>query len=80
MVTEANWKNWTRQEIVPYIDVVLEAFGPRRLMFGSDWPLVTLASTYGRWLQIVRETISQLSDGEQDRILWRTATDAYSLG
>jgi len=80
MVTEANWKNWTRQEIAPYIDVVLEAFGPRRLMFGSDWPLVTLASTYGRWLQTVHEAISHLSGDEQDWILWRTATEAYSLG
>jgi L-fuconolactonase len=77
MVTEANW---TRREIVPYIDVALEAFGPRRLMFGSDWPLVTLASTYGRWLETVREAISNLSACEQEWILWRTATEAYGLG
>jgi L-fuconolactonase len=80
MVTEANWKSWTRQEMAPYIDVVLEAFGPQRLMFGSDWPLVTLASTYGQWLETVREAISQLSNSEQDWILWRTATEAYWLG
>lgn len=80
MVTEANWKSWTQQEMTPYIDVVLEAFGPQRLMFGSDWPLVTLASTYGRWLETVREAISHLSDSEQDWILWRTATEAYWLG
>ena len=79
MVTEANWKGWTRQQIAPYIDVVLEAFGPRRLMFGSDWPLVTLASTYGRWLETVRKAISHLSDVEQSWILWRTATEAYRL-
>ena len=80
MVTEASWSNWTPQEIAPYIDVVLEAFGPRRLMFGSDWPLVTLASTYGRWLETVREAVSHLSDSEQDWILWRTATESYRLG
>jgi L-fuconolactonase len=79
MVTQANWQNWSQLEIAPYIDVVLEAFTPKRLMFGSDWPLVTLASIYEHWLESVREAIFHLSDSEQDWVLWKTATEAYAL-
>ncbi|WP_035354954.1 amidohydrolase family protein [Edaphobacter aggregans] len=79
VVTEAKWDRWTPQMIAPYIDTVLEAFGPRRLMFGSDWPIVTLASTYDRWVNTVRSAIAQLSTSEQQAILWRSATEAYGL-
>jgi L-fuconolactonase len=40
LVTEADWKNWTAQDLSPYLEVVLQAFGPTRLMFGSDWPVL----------------------------------------
>lgn len=79
IVTEAKWDRWTPQMIAPYIDTVLEAFGPRRLMFGSDWPIVTLASTYDQWVNIVHSAIAQLSTSEQQAILWRSATEAYGL-
>jgi L-fuconolactonase len=79
VVTEAKWDRWTPQMIAPYFDTVLEAFGPRRLMFGSDWPIVTLASTYGRWFNTVRSAIASLSTSEQQSILWRSATEAYGL-
>ncbi len=46
MVTEANWSTWTENDLQPYFDVALEAFGPRRLMFGSDWPVLLVAGTY----------------------------------
>jgi L-fuconolactonase len=79
MVTEANWHTWTRDDLQPYLDVVLEAFGPMRLMFGSDWPVMTLASTYDRWLTTVCEAIGGLSPSEQEWILFRTAEEAYQL-
>lgn len=79
VVTEAQWNLWTPQTIAPYIDTVLDAFGPRRLMFGSDWPIVTLASTYDCWLNIVRSAIARLSFSEQQAILWQSATEAYGL-
>lgn len=79
MVTEANWNTWTHDDLQPYIDVVLEAFGPMRLMFGSDWPVLTLASTYDLWLTIVRQAIAGLSLSEQEWILFRTAEEAYQL-
>lgn len=48
MVTEADWKGWNPQDLQPYADTVLDAFGPDRLMFGSDWPVCTLAATSAR--------------------------------
>jgi L-fuconolactonase len=63
----------------PYIDVVLEAFGPRRLMFGSDWPVLLLAATYQAWLGAVSRKLDTLSADEQDWIWRGTASAAYRL-
>ena len=55
MVTEADWRHWKPEDIVPYMDVAFEAFGPQRLMIGSDWPVCTVAASYARpwgWLRI----------------------------
>jgi L-fuconolactonase len=61
MVTEADWAAWTGQQLKPYVDTVLEAFTPRRIMFGSDWPVCLLACTYGRWVETVSQFIGTLS-------------------
>jgi L-fuconolactonase len=79
IVTEADWDTWSDEELSPYLDVVLEAFTPKRLMFGSDWPVVTLASSYQRWIDTVRVAIAQLSPAERDWILAKTAIEAYRL-
>jgi len=79
VVTEADWNRWTEEQIRPYLDTVLEVFGPSRLMFGSDWPVCLLACDYARWLAIVRRAIEKLTAGEQDRILGGTAIEAYRL-
>jgi L-fuconolactonase len=79
LVTEADWADWDDQVLAPYFDTVLEAFGPHRLMFGSDWPLVTLASTYERWMDSVRLAVGRLSETEQESIFWKTAVEAYGL-
>lgn len=79
MLTEGDWDTWSDEGLSPYIDVVLEAFTPKRLMFGSDWPVVTLASSYQRWIGTVRVAIAQLSPTERDWILAKTAIEAYRL-
>ncbi|MEP7367978.1 MAG: amidohydrolase family protein, partial [Acidobacteriota bacterium] len=63
----------------PYIDTVLEAFGPDRLMFGSDWPVMLAASPYSHWFEVVNAAIAPLSESERDRILGLTAVEAYKL-
>ncbi len=79
MVTEAHWTQWSLPDLFPYFDVVLDAFGPKRLLAGSDWPVCLLASTYQTWFSTLREFISPLSSAEQEMILGGVASEVYSL-
>jgi L-fuconolactonase len=79
MVTEADWTRWQDSDLYPYFDVILNAFGPGRLMFGSDWPVMLVACDYTGWMNIVRSWINKLSATEQVAILADTAKVAYSL-
>ncbi len=79
MVTEADWQHWQPADFRPYLDVVLGAFGPERIMFGSDWPVCTLAGSYEQVCGIVTEFIGRLSPGEQAAILGETAWQFYGL-
>lgn len=79
LVTEADWSEWTVDGLRPYVDVVLEAFGPNRLMFGSDWPVSLLASPYGRWVSAAEELTSSLSEDEHTALFGGTARLTYGL-
>jgi L-fuconolactonase len=79
MVTEADHQHWTPAALQPYIDVVLRAFGPARLMYGSDWPVMLLAGEYAQWYGVVTNAIAKLSKPEQERIMGGTAVEAYRL-
>ena len=79
MATEANWTEWTFDELRPYMDVALDAFGPDRLMFGSDWPVARLAVDYEPWVNLCREFISTLSAEEREAIEGGNAIRAYRL-
>lgn len=74
MVTEARWKQWRAEDFRPYLDVVFEAFGPERLMIGSDWPVCTLSASYAATIGMVRDYTSQLDSRQQAEILgWNCA-------
>jgi L-fuconolactonase len=79
MVTEANWDSWKQEDFVPYMETLLEVFGPNRLLFGSDWPVCTVAAKYEQVLGIVTNFISSLSQAEQARIMGQNAIDFYNL-
>ncbi len=79
LVTEASVTNWKPGDIEPYLAVVLEAFGTKRLMYGSDWPVCLLAASYERQLDIVESFFSRLSPGERERIMGLNAIDFYQL-
>lgn len=79
MATEADLATWTPQDLQPYIDVVLAAFGPKRLMYGSDWPVLLRAGDYARWFDTVNAAIGKLTKAEQDRIMGGTAAEAYGI-
>lgn len=79
LVTEAAWRGWKPAEFTPYLDTVLEAFGPSRLMFGSDWPVCLLAAEYADVVAIPREHFARLSPAEREAIWGGTATRFYGL-
>ncbi len=79
MVTEADYANWTEAQLQPYLETALEAFGPKRLMFGSDWPVSLVASPYKAWLEIVERFASRLSTDEQASLFAGAAVRAYGL-
>lgn len=79
MVTEANLTAWTTDDLRPYVEHVLNAFGSHRVMFGSDWPVCTLAASYARWLETAQQFISHLPADEQECILYGNAKHFYRL-
>lgn len=79
MITEADWKKWTSADLAPYLDTALQAFGPKRLLFGSDWPVMLVAGQYKPWVELVKETIKRYSKDEQEQILSKNAITAYGL-
>ncbi|MFD9984532.1 amidohydrolase family protein [Streptomyces massasporeus] len=76
LLTEADPASWTVEDLRPYAEVALEAFGPGRLMYGSDWPVSTLGAAYGDTLDLTRR-LTDLHDHPQ--ILATTATRVYGL-
>ena len=78
IVTEAA-DRWSVEDLRPFVDVVLEAFGPDRTMFGSDWPVCLAATTYGGWLAVAEELTAALSDAERVDAFGETARRVYGL-
>ena len=79
MVTEANWKTWTKETIFPYIDTVTKAFGINRLLYGSDWPVCLVAASYESMLTPVKEYFSNHSQTEQEAVFGKNAVQFYHL-
>jgi L-fuconolactonase len=79
MVTEADWKTWTPENLKPYLDVAVEAFGPERLMAGSDWPACLVASGYAQWFDVLRRYFAEFSKAEQAQVFGGTAIEVYQL-
>jgi len=79
MVTEADWKAWKPSDLKPYVEAALEAFGPDRCMYGSDWPVCLLASPYPGQYGALNELLSSLSAAERAKIFGATAERFYGL-
>ncbi len=79
LVTEANWEDWQPQDLRPILDIALEAFGPDRLMLGSDWPVCNLAASYEQVFAVVQPWLQELSNDERRRIEAGTAIEFYQL-
>ena len=79
LTTEADWKNWKNSTINPYLDVVFNAFGTKRTLFGSDWPVCLLAGDYAKTVGLVEDYILKFSKTEQHQIMGRNAMEWYKL-
>jgi L-fuconolactonase len=79
LVTEADWLRWKPEDIRPYLDVVFEAFGPERLMFGSDWPVCLLTASYRQVKEIVESYVDAHAAKYQENIFGRNAMQFYGL-
>lgn len=79
MVTEADWNSWKSKDFDPYLDVIFNAFGANRILFGSDWPVCLLAAEYQQQLEIVENYISHLPNEVQDKIMGGNAINFYSI-
>lgn len=79
MVTEADWSAWAPATFTPYLDVVVQSFGPGRCMIGSDWPVCTLAGEYASVVGIVADYARQLSPSERAMIMGGAAAEFYRL-
>lgn len=76
LVTEADWRHWTPADLRPFVQTALELFGPDRLMFGSDWPVCELASTYTR----VKDALTEILGRPDPDVFGGTAARTYQLG
>lgn len=79
MVTEASWTGWTKEDFIPYLNIILDVFGPDKIMFGSDWPVCLLAASYGEVKEIVSDYVDELSLSEQDCIFGKNTMLFYNL-
>ena len=79
MVTEAHWGQWKKEDFRPYLDTVVEAFGMKRLMFGSDWPVCLLSATYGETIDIVEDYFAAFSSSEKAGLFGGNAATFYHI-
>lgn len=79
LVTEADWNRWTIEDLHRYVDAAINAFGPERLMFGSDWPVCTLAARYDEVIDVIRTAIDERPQSEQDSIFGGAARRFWRL-
>ncbi len=79
LVTEADWSTWRAEDLLPYLNVVFESFGPERIMFGSDWPVCLLAASYKQVMQLVEDFISKLSIKQKRDVFGLNAIKFYGI-
>ena len=79
LCTEADWSKWTVESLTPYVDVVFDAFGSDRILYGSDWPVCLVASAYQRWFEAVGHWLAPLAKAQRDAVLGGNAARIYGL-
>lgn len=79
LVTEADWNHWNLETLRPYLDAVMEAFGPERVLVGSDWPVCLVACGYAQWFALLEQYFAGFSQAERDAVFGGNAERIYRL-
>jgi L-fuconolactonase len=79
LFTEAKWKEWSAGDFYPYLDVVFDAFGTERIMFGSDWPVILLSGIYVQWKSLIEKYMEHFSEEEKEKVFGLNAINFYKL-
>lgn len=79
LVTEAAWNQWKSADFTPYLEVAFEAFGPDRLMIGSDWPVCTVSAEYGAAMRLVTDYLKPLPVEAREKVLGANAARFYGI-
>lgn len=79
LFTEANWKAWSPADFYPYLDVIFKAFGPDRILFASDWPVILVSGMYVQWKSLVIKYMEHLDDETKEAVMGGNAARAYNL-
>ena len=79
LFTEANWRHWSAGDFFPYLDVVFDAFGTDRLLFGSDWPVMLLSGSYLQWKSLLEKYMEQFKPEDKEKVFYQNAIRFYNL-
>jgi len=79
LATEANWNHWNENELIPYLDIIVENFGTNRIMYGSDWPVCLVATSYERWLNFLKTYFSNFPENERTNFFYNNCKTFYNL-
>ncbi len=79
LFTEANWKAWSAGDFYPYLDVVFEAFGTGRLMYGSDWPVILVSGMYVQWKSLLEKYMENYEEEDREKVFGGNAIQFYHL-
>jgi len=79
LLTETRWKQWSPADFYPYLDVIFEAFGTDRLLYGSDWPVVLLSGIYVQWRSLIDKYMENMDEDEKEKVMGGNAVAFYGL-
>jgi L-fuconolactonase len=79
LATEANWNHWNENELIPYLDIIVENFGTNRIMYGSDWPVCLVATSYERWLNFLKTYFSNFTENERTNFFYNNCKTFYQI-
>jgi len=79
LLTETRWKQWSPADFYPYLDVIFEAFGTDRLLYGSDWPVVLLSGIYVQWRSLIDKYMENIEEEEKEKVMGGNAVAFYGL-